>query len=48
MISILFICHGNTADSQELVVHVGQNGTNHVIDCYLIYDDVHADAHELV
>ena len=26
MISILFVCHGSTADSQELAAFVGQNG----------------------
>ena len=29
MIKILFICHGNTADSRELAAPVGQNGANY-------------------
>ena len=29
MISILFICHGTTADSRDLSALVGQNGANH-------------------
>lgn len=28
MVKILFICHGNTEDSRELVVFVGQNGAD--------------------
>ncbi len=29
MIRILFICHGTTADSQDLSALVGQNGANY-------------------
>ena len=28
MISILFVCHGSTPGSRELVALVGQNGAN--------------------
>lgn len=28
MVSILFVCHGSTAGSQELAALVGQNGAN--------------------
>ena len=28
MISILFVCHGSTADSRELAGLVGQHGAN--------------------
>ncbi len=27
MVKILFVCHGSTADSRDLSVLVGQNGT---------------------
>ncbi len=43
MIKILFVCHGNTAESRELAVFVVQNEANLVSLCQSCHARIHVE-----